>query len=150
MATDEAKPKCPCSTTNLLIGLVVVIFLIALFRTMMSSEGAVDPHICLQIPDAPGCSKVLGLSEHLRGFASPAEARAGIAQPYLVKGYENMHGGLNKYLAATHGENMHGGLNKYLAATHGENMHGGLNKYLAATHGENMHSGLKNYLAATH
>jgi hypothetical protein len=78
----DEKQKCQCSTTNMLVGLVVVVFLIALFK-MMSSEYAVDPHICLQIPDAPGCGKVLGLSEHLRGFASPADARAGIAQPFL-------------------------------------------------------------------
>lgn len=98
--TEESKPKCQCATTNLLIGLVVVIFLLALYN-MMSSEGAVDPHICLQVPEAPGCSKVLGLSEHLRGFASPADARAGVAQPFLA-GSEHMHNGLGNYLSATH------------------------------------------------
>ena len=98
--TEEPKPKCQCATTNLLIGLVVVIFLLALFSTMMSSERAVDPHICLQVPDAPGCGKVLGLSEHLRGFASPADARTGVAQPFLA-GSEHM-GDIKRYLAATH------------------------------------------------
>lgn len=148
MTNKTEEPKCNCSTTNLLIGLVVVVFLIALFTTMQSAERAADPHICLQIPEAPGCSKVLGLSEHLRGFATPAEAKAGIAQPFLA-GSEHLSGDVKRYLAATQNEGLSGDVKRYLAATQNEHLSGDVSKYLAATQNERMRGDVNKYLAAT-